>query len=129
MWKFLKYWAGLSVLANMPFVAPFAGALHAMFGKGTHGRDGAPRTPQKPPRVLVTSTGPADVGSMDWKRIYKRVTGHKTEVSVRKVGPQEYAVTPTDSYDRSIRVSPPTQEIPPPEGDKRQRNRRRGMQR
>lgn len=128
MWKFLKYWTGLQLMVNMPFILPLASAMQTLFQRKDDPSPNKPQAPQQPPRVLVTCTAP-EAEALDWKRIYKRVTGRKAEVEVQKVGRQEYALTPQQPFDRTIRVATPSKELSPEKEDSPHRDRRRGMQR
>ena len=106
MWKFLKYWTGLQLVVNMPFILPLASAMQTLFQRKDHQPPAKVQEAQKPPRVLVTYTGP-DTATVDWKRVYKRITGRKTDVTVQKMGRQEYALAPQQPLDRTIRVPAP----------------------
>jgi hypothetical protein len=128
MWKLLKYCTGLSLMMNMPFIVPLASAMQTLFQRKDHQPPVKVQEPQKPPRVLVTYTGP-ETTTADWKRIYKRVTGRKTDVTVQKVGPQEYALAPQKPFERAIRAASPGKEPSREKEDNPRRDRRRGMQR
>src|SRR5262245_11276732 len=110
MWKLLKGWIVLQVAWKMPFVLAMSSFAHSLMER--RGAAGEPKSaPPKSPRVLVTYSGPGDAAeTMDWKRIYKRATGRRTEVSVQQVGRNDYALTPREPFDRTIRVSVPDNE-------------------
>ena len=73
MLKFLKYWTGLQLVASMPFILPFAGLLHSLFGDRERS---APKRaePKAPLKEFTTRTEPGP--EIDWKRMYRRIRGH-----------------------------------------------------
>jgi|EndMetStandDraft_9_1072997.scaffolds.fasta_scaffold26711_2 hypothetical protein len=82
MWKFLKYWTGLSLMANMPFILPFAGVLHSLFGDNRERPLPKPVKPKAPLKEFTTRTEPGP--EINWTRVYRRIRGQTVELANAK---------------------------------------------
>ena len=127
MWKFLKYWTGLSLMANMPFILPFAGVLHSLFGDNRERPLPKTMKPKAPLKEFTTRTEPGP--EINWARVYRRIACRKTDVTAQKVGRQEYALAPKQRFDRTAHTASQVREPSPPVCDGAHKQRRKGMTR